>query len=247
MDGFASKPVDWFALSHEIARVLGLSGDHNGADMPAQERQLLNHHAGVHRWSGKEDVYLEALMHFERQHAGVGRTLAEHAAAGEYRVLRMLSHKLRGVAANLGMELLSDTLAELEGLVDGDSGRVYAGAEQALLATLARATTLLEASLDAMRAKPPSTTGQVPAEAALATIDLQHALRAGKVLREALRLGGLDDAALTNLTSELAGHPLAARLAQVHEALSDFDFDLALQQLDAVLADIGSLAQETTA
>jgi CheY-like chemotaxis protein len=25
MDGFASKPVDWFALSHEIARVLGLA------------------------------------------------------------------------------------------------------------------------------------------------------------------------------------------------------------------------------
>ena len=25
MDGFASKPVDWFALSHEIARVLGIA------------------------------------------------------------------------------------------------------------------------------------------------------------------------------------------------------------------------------
>jgi hypothetical protein len=30
--------------------------------------------------------------------------------------------------------------------------------------------------------------------------------------------------------------PLASRAAQVHAALSDFDFELALQQLDAALA-----------
>jgi hypothetical protein len=42
------------------------------------------------------------------------------------------------------------------------------------------------------------------------------------------------------------GHPLAARVAQVHSALSDFDFDLAVQQLDAVLEALDDLAQEMT-
>jgi p-aminobenzoyl-glutamate transporter AbgT len=54
----------------------------------------------------------------------------------------------------------------------------------------------------------------------------------------------LDDAALAGLAAATSGHPLAGRVAQVHEAISDFEFDLALQQLDAVLAAIDEPAQE---
>ena len=105
---------------------------------------------------------------------------------------------------------------------------------------------LLEASLAEVRAALP---GQQPAEAKAAQAvrpgtDLERAARAGKVLREALRRGALDDAALAGLAAAVTGHPLAARVAQVHAALSDFDFDLALQQLDAVLEAIDDLAQE---
>jgi hypothetical protein len=76
--------------------------------------------------------------------------------------------------------------------------------------------------------------------------DLERARRAGKVLRDALRRGGLDDAASAGLAAALSGHPLASRAAQVHAAIADFDFDLALQQLDAVLGAIDDMAQETT-
>jgi PAS domain S-box-containing protein len=251
MDGFASKPVDWYALSHEIARVLGLDVDPLAAELPSQERQVLNRHAGLHRWSGKEDAYLEALAHFERQHAGVARELAAQAASSDYRALRMLAHKVRGVAANLGLELLADTLGALESMVDGDSGKLYPGAETALGDGLARVEALLADALAALRATLPAAARAVAPDAPVASAaavrpsaDLDRARRAGAVLREALRHGGLDDAALAGMTAELAGHPLAARLAQVHAALADFDFDLALQQLDAVLAAIESLTQE---
>jgi PAS domain S-box-containing protein len=251
MDGFASKPVDWYALSHEIARVLGLDTDPLAAELPAQERQALNRHAGLHRWSGKEDAYLEALAHFERQHAGVARELAAQAVSSDYRGLRMLSHKVRGVAANLGLELLADALGALESMVDGDSGKLYPGAETALGDGLARVDTLLADALGALRAAQPAAAyaaeadaPAIPAKAARPEADLDRARRAGTVLREALRHGGLDDAALAGLTDELAGHPLAGRLAQVHAALADFDFDLALQQLEAVLAAIESMTQE---
>jgi hypothetical protein len=76
--------------------------------------------------------------------------------------------------------------------------------------------------------------------------DLERARRAGKVLRDALRRGGLDDAASAGLAAALTGHPLATRAAQVHAAIADFDFELALQQLDAVLGAIDDMAQETT-
>ena len=44
---------------------------------------------------------------------------------------------------------------------------------------------------------------------------------------------------LLGLAAALAGHPAAAGVTQVQAALSDFDFDLAQQQLDAVLSALG--------
>ncbi|MFC5551801.1 MHYT domain-containing protein [Massilia aerilata] len=245
MDGFAGKPVDWFTLSHEIARVLGLGSLHPDPDLPAQERMALNRQAGVRRWSSKENAWLEALVHFEAQHASVAQALAAQAAQADYRAMRMLAHKVRGVAANLGLELLADALGKLEGLVDGDSGKLYPGAEGTLLDTLAQLRVLVDGALAEIRAAQPAP-GAKAVQAVRPGVDLERAKRAGGVLREALRRGGLDDAASAGLAAALTGHPLAARAAQVHAAIADFDFDLALQQLDAVLAAIDDLEQETT-
>jgi CheY-like chemotaxis protein len=245
MDGFASKPVDWFALSHEIARVLGLDSIQPDPELPAQERMLLNRQAGLRRWSSKEDAWLEALAHFDTQHAGVAQALAAQASQADYRSMRMLAHKVRGVAANLGLELLADALGKLEAMVDGDSGKLYPGAEATLHDALTQLCALLDGALDAIRAAQPAPAA-TPAQAARAGFDLERARRAGKVLRDALRRGGLDDAASAGLAAALGGHPLAARAAQVHGAIADFDFELALQQLDAVLGAIDDMAQEMT-
>jgi PAS domain S-box-containing protein len=245
MDGFASKPVDWFALSHEIARVLGLGSAQQDAESPSQEQLALNRQAGLRRWSNKEDAYLEALAHFEAQHAGLASALAAQASQADYRALRMLAHKVRGVAANLGLEQLADALGRLEGLVDGDSGKLYPGAEDTLQASLAQLCVVLDGALAAARAAQPAAV-PTPVQAARPGADLGRAKRAGTVLREALRHGGLDDAAAAGLAAALAGHPLAARAAQVHAAIADFDFELALQQLDAVLGAIDDVAQEMT-
>jgi PAS domain S-box-containing protein len=245
MDGFASKPVDWFALSHEIARVLGLGSARQDEDLPAQERLTLNRQAGLRRWSSKEDAYLEALAHFDAQHAGLARLLSAQASSADYRALRMLSHKVRGVAANLGLELLADHLGRLEGMVDGDSGMLYPGFDDKLHDALAHLCVLLDAALEAARAAQPLPAAKA-VQAERPAVDLGRARRAGGVLREALRRGSLDDAASAGLAAALSGHPLAARAAQVQAAIADFEFDLALQQLDAVLGAIDDMAQETT-
>ncbi|MDN4055289.1 MHYT domain-containing protein [Massilia sp. YIM B02763] len=248
MDGFATKPVDWFTLSHEIARVLGLGPGQLAAELPAQERQLWNRHAGLRRWSGREDAYREALALFEVQHAGLAATLAAQATAADYRALRMLAHKVRGVAANLGLEQLAGSLGAVEGLVDGDSGRLFPGAEDTLRDTLAALAPLLSGTLAAIRAAQPASvqTAQAPLQAPPRRpgVDLARAREAGETLRTALRRGALDDAALAALAAALTGHALASRVAQVHAALSDFDFELALQQLDAALGAIDDMTQE---
>jgi hypothetical protein len=212
--------------------------------LPAQERQTLNRHAGLRRWSGKEDAYLEALVHFSAQHEGLGAALAAEATAADYRVLRMQAHRVRGIAANLGLELLADALAKLESLVDGDSGKLYPGLDDALQQTLDAVCGLLDDALGAIRAAQPASAGTTKPQAARPAADLDRARRAGNALRDALKRGGLDDAALAGLAAATSGHPLAGRVAQVHAAISDFEFDLALQQLDAVLVAIDEPAQE---
>ncbi|MCC2973270.1 MHYT domain-containing protein [Massilia sp. IC2-476] len=233
MDGFATKPVDWFSLSHEIARVLGLDqqqGDKDAIAAPVAPREVLNRRVGLHRWADKTDVYAEALEHFGRQYADLAATLQMHAAGGAHQELRMLAHKVRGVAANVGLEQLSDALSRLEqaaNTVPTDE-REAAGALEASTAALAEA-------LGAIRASSPQPTAAPQA----APYDLARARRAGGVLLQALRRGALDDAALAGLAAALAGHPVAPRVAQIQGAIGDFEFDSALEQLEAVMATLG--------
>jgi PAS domain S-box-containing protein len=230
MAGFATKPIDWFALSHEIARVLGIGAPAaTPADGPPAERQALNRRAGLNRWGGNQDAYGEALAHFDSRHAGLVQLLAAHAGAGEPQALRMLAHKTRGAAANLGLERLADALARLEQQA-ADAGLLAAGALDGALAAVAEA---LDGALGAIRAGSPSVNSKA---AAAAAGDSERARRAGRTLLQALRRGALDDASLSGLVAALAGHPAAQRVAQVQAALADFDFELALAQLEAVLA-----------
>ncbi|SFD73749.1 MHYT domain-containing protein [Massilia yuzhufengensis] len=234
MDGFATKPVDWFTLSHEIARVLGLDqqqADKDGVQIPGPAREVLNRRAGLHRWADKADVYAEALDHFGRQYGDLATTLQLHAAGGSHQELRMLAHKVRGVAANVGLEQLSDALSKLE-----QATNTVPTDEREAASALGASTAALGEALAAIRAG--SVTPTLAPEV-LGAFDLARARRAGGVLLEALRRGALDDAALAGLAAALAGHPVAPRVAQVQGSIGDFEFDLALQQLEAVMATLG--------
>jgi len=236
MDGFATKPVDWVALSHEIARVLGMANQAGIEPAPVLERHVLNRTAGLNRWGGKDDAYRDALEHFHSQHAMLPQFLRGFLDSTDYPSLRMLAHKARGVAANVGLELLADALAELEQLAEGEKGQVLAR-----VALLPEALTKVEAAHAAavlmIRAERPAQASALPPPAS--ALDLPRALRAGEALRAALARGALDDAALASLAAALSGHPVAARVTQVQAALADFDFDLAQQQLDAALEALG--------
>jgi len=236
MDGFASKPVDWFALSHEIARVLGLptGAAASAAAVPNGPREVLNRRAGLHRWSGREDTYTEALAHFARQYAELGTSMLLHAAGGEHQQLRMLAHKVRGAAANIGLEVLSDALAALEQATDA----VPTDARKTA-AALVVATNALDAALELLYRDAPETPSN-PGAAAHA-VDLQRARRAGGVLLQALQRGALNDGAMASLAAALAAHPCAVRVVQVQTAIADFDFDLAIEHLETVLTALGAM------
>jgi len=144
----------------------------------------------------------------------------------------MLAHKVRGVAANVGLEQLSDALSRLE-----QATNAVPTDERAAATALDASTAALGEALAAIRSgSPQQPTAPDEAEAAY---DLTRARRAGGVLLQALRRGALDDAALAGLAAALAGHPVAPRVAQIQGAIGDFEFDSALEQLEGVMATLG--------
>ena len=270
MDGFASKPVDWFALSHEIAQVLRLPPMEHGtqADAPARQR-VLNHKAGLQRWAGKETVYQHALGRFAADYNDGAATLATLLAAPTASRLadaQAWCHRVRGVAANLGLEQLAATLAHIEKLCGAPPRDADVPLDAELAQQQRQLASQLEAALGAIHAMQAITTRRDAANArtrddddsaagqgadtpatAVATpaaFDAAAARARAEALLPPLRRGALDDAALAALVASLAGAPAAVlkHLAALHGALDDFDFPLAASTLEAIL---DSLSKES--
>jgi CheY-like chemotaxis protein len=274
MDGFVSKPVDWPALSQEIARVLGQHGgppeaegtqrrqdtqdERHAATLPATPYgahpglglHVLNRAAGLRRWDSDEQAYETAMARFLDDYAHAAQRLQQLQTERGYAALQSMAHRVRGVAANLGLEQLAQALGEAEEAAAPRSlapGASDAPAEAALQAALAGVALQQAAALKAIRAQRLMPVRQQPSDRAAradAALDIAAAQTAAEALLQSLRRGALDDAALQRLSHGVRGHVPATALAQLHQAVADFDFLLAQTKLDAVMADALALAQE---
>ncbi|MYM29929.1 PAS domain S-box protein [Duganella sp. CY15W] len=248
MDGFASKPVDWHTLSHEIAKVLALpplASAPPPSEVPRQ--RVLNQKAGLQRWGDQEAAYHQALHRFVADYSTAAATLAKLLAnSSEVRLAEAQAwcHKVRGVAANIGLEQLTATLAQLEKLC-GSPQRDGAGSISSALQTeLAQAQRTLAAQLDAalsaIHALAPPRGARLEAPPPAAAFDPVIARQKCAALLPFLQRGALNDAALTALTAALTGAPeaLARQLGAVQDALNDFDFPQAQAALQTLLASL---------
>ncbi|WP_166106595.1 MHYT domain-containing protein [Duganella aceris] len=270
MQGFASKPVDWHTLSHEIARVMQLPVMEYGlpaADAPARQR-VLNQKAGLRRWSDQEKVYHQALRRFAADYGAAATTLGKMLGSSSETRLEDAGawcHKVRGVAANLGLEQLTATLAQLEKLCgspqrdDGTLNTELTQGQRTLTAQLDAALSAIHAATAGVTAGGGTAggdgagSGAAGADAADggaadaaradgAAYDPAAVREKASALLPSLQRGALDDARLTALTSSLAGAPAAhtQQLAALHSALNDFDFPLAQGTLQELLANLAA-------
>ena len=228
MDGFATKPVEWAALSQEIARVLGLAHalPADGGDLAAPAgRRVLHDAEAVERWAGNEGAYRAALARFGQDHPRVPQPLLAAIAANDRAALMPQCHKLRGVAGNLGLEQLAATLAALE--------QLCAGSDAAAAQQRGAAAATLQAQWPAAIAAIASLAPPASAAATAGTGDLPAARRAAGTLLQALRRGELDDVAQAQLHSAMGAQtpPLVA----LAHAIDDFDFPLAQSLLHDLL------------
>jgi PAS domain S-box-containing protein len=257
MQGFATKPVDWHALSHEIARVLQLPLLETASPRAdaAPRQRVLNQKAGLQRWSGQETIYQQALHRFAAEYGDAATKLGKLlASASDARLddAQAWCHKIRGVAANLGLEQLTATLAQIEKLC-GSPQRDAATLNTELTQAQRTLTAQLDAALSAIHATaaPPTTApaaagasdhGAPAAAGGGAAYDPATARRKAEALLPSLQRGALDDARLAALAAGLAGAPAAQarQLEVLRNALNDFDFPQAQDALRALLASLAT-------
>ncbi len=135
MAGFLPKPVNVQRLQQMIARWAGNSqsagspwnpGEPDAANPPAS----LDAEAGLERVGGNRALYLRLLGSFEERYSSAADR-AREALDGEHREeARLLVHKLKGVAGNLGANGVQAAAAGLLRSLDTGDGQAEAGLQQ---------------------------------------------------------------------------------------------------------------------
>jgi len=248
MDGFTGKPVDVVALTLEMARVLGFAVPTAGAAPSASgvagpQAQVLNAVRGLQQWAGHEQAYLRALHTFAADNAGAAAELTAAAASGRHAAGRQHAHRIRGAAANLGLEQLAEALSRLEQALRGEPGADLPGllalAVQRLAEALAAARQAggSAPAAGAAVAAGPAQAGAAPDGGTAVLPDTTLLRELGVKLMRSLDSGSFDQDAMSELTEALRGSAAPARLAELQRALDDFEFATAQARLQALLAD----------
>ncbi len=225
MDAFASKPVDMVELSFEIARVLGLQIE--AATPPKRAPHgaaLLNAERGLARWGRQLEPYLRALRHFTAEYAKLPTLLSSYSAFGGSIEARSLAHRVKGTAANLGLEALAALLDELEQQLNNQSADVV----PPLLARLRHLLYDTFSAIDLELAKSPSSSG---VGRPLQEFDLPKVRALIGQIGAGFNSGELDGAAFAQLLAALGGYVEEARLDELQRIVDEFDFVLAGERM----------------
>ena len=184
MNGFASKPIDRVALNNEMARCLNLSPQSN-SPAHTQDNQLLtiDWHSAEQRW-GDRTTLKNALHSFCEHHT----QLAFLFETNDGSTIQQIAHRLKGAAANLGL----NALAQLAGQIEADK-KITPQRIAAIEKIMAEIKTEIVAIADITPSATPLVTANV-------SIHLLH------TLKRAYSQGAFDDDAYQTLT-QLLPHP----------------------------------------
>ncbi|MBH2016801.1 MAG: PAS domain S-box protein [Burkholderiales bacterium] len=251
MDGFACKPLDLPALNHEIARVTGLAmrapdtdtdGPPHPGDAPhpdATAPRWLDAPAGALRW-GDPASWSGALQRFARgQSAPAGEPGPGDGA--DLATRRAEAHRLRGAAANLGLPRLSEAAAAMEATPEGAPLAQQQAAWDALQAALQGTLRAIRGASAASASAPPE--AAEAAEAAetapeappLDAATHERLTRQARALQAAFARGECPDDDVDALCEACRPHASADTLAELKQAIEDFDFTAAAAALERLL------------
>jgi hypothetical protein len=229
MQGFASKPIDFAALSFEIARVLAIEVREplSPQTLVATTDQLLNLPKAMQLW-GNLASYLPQLEQFLQQQKPMILLAVQQLQDENYQAVQQQAHAIKGVSANLGLEPLSRVCAELEQAARQQQQQRAAELLQKILGCWSK----FEAEHQRLLVE------QVPVEQAQST-ELNNKQLAVMLenLQQSLQRHELDDQGIEQLSHYSGQHQQL--LVKLLDAVHDFDFSLALQLLEQLQQQLG--------
>ncbi|MGE5470769.1 MAG: PAS domain-containing protein [Bacteroidota bacterium] len=245
MNDHIAKPVDpailFAALSHwlPLSEAPSLATDTPAIAAPTNgDGQLLASLAGVpdldfnfglQAVRGRLPSYCRLLGKFIGSHGDDFASIRHELAAGNATEARRLAHSLKGAAGTLGATGVQRAAAALEAAIRelADNARI-----ERLIDDCAGAYGALSAALGALLPAPESASS--PPAAAENRNDQADVVRLLTRLRNQLRLGDFNAQALVAEQAAALQKILGPRHGRFASAISSFDFESALAELDAV-------------
>jgi CheY-like chemotaxis protein len=133
MDGYISKPISSEALLELIGRLgpheapghqAGAGGDTSPSPRTLPELEGIDVTAALERLGGSEELLLEVLEEFGREHAGLARRLRALLETGDIDEARALVHRSVGMLGHLSADAAYDAAHGLElAIKEGDRQR----------------------------------------------------------------------------------------------------------------------------
>ncbi|EGM71541.1 putative sensory/regulatory protein [Shewanella sp. HN-41] len=224
MDGFANKPIDFTLLTREIARVLQFNSPGPAFEsLPPSSDLLVNEEKGVKLW-GSKPLFIKELMKFIAQWPEKIEMLQQAISKQDTATIKRLSHSLKGVSGNLGLLQWMVHFAQLEQLAQADTLAI--DTMEAIVAkindSLVEIGDYIESTIElSATASESSQEGSSDPAQLLAHID---------ALLASIAHHSFEESDLEVLTARIDEH-LRLRVAMITEALDNFDFDIAHNEL----------------
>ncbi len=219
MLGFATKPIVWPELEKEIIRVLNLQAhDLDNIDLPDQvvespNSELINWADALSRWPDRDSYLRNARQFLSRDWR------AEWSAVHDIPALLQFAHKLRGGAANLGMQQLSEYAAQLE----------HQNQMPVQVTALRRLSQLLTQTAEILQSKAVMPLAELAASPAKQLPD-HHFIALLDKLEQSYAQNRYDEISLEQLQIYLT----QSESAKLNAALEVFDFDQAVSLINQI-------------
>jgi signal transduction histidine kinase/DNA-binding response OmpR family regulator/HPt (histidine-containing phosphotransfer) domain-containing protein len=249
MNDHVAKPIDigdlftvlgkWIHIGEERAPApeqLGQSPAASLQQLPTLDG--IDTELGLKRMNDDPALYQRILMKFRDNQVNATQLVRQALADGDPETARRVAHTLKGLAGNIGAELLAKAAAQVEqSLAEAgqDSADAGATALDDLDAELQRVIAGLEKlASSAAPASPPVASETISAEQLAETVTR---------LRELLEECDVDAEEPLAALGQMLGASHAEALAQLATDLGDFDFDAALLSLSRIEAELNSGAE----
>jgi signal transduction histidine kinase/DNA-binding response OmpR family regulator/HPt (histidine-containing phosphotransfer) domain-containing protein len=240
MNDYLAKPIDPAQLFRTLARWVKpgpaeTARPQAGATSEVLLSQVigLDQEGALKRVGGNQRLWRDLLAQFSTKEVGAADQVSAALQSGDRKLAEGLAHTVKGVAANIGITLVSSAAAKLEKAIREEDGAVSPALEEfrvvlrrqidAIQQGLRNATITLEPSLDP---KAPFNAGEAS--------KLVAKLKALLVTSD-----GEAGEAFLPLVSALAGRVAKPKLDALGRAIRDFDFDGALTRLNEIAKDCG--------